>query len=187
MPSILVTTIGGSTSNSYNTADEFDTFLGLKRNSATVLALDDEPKELALLEAMDLLEELNWNGYRVTTTQALSHPRYELPKKDSVQSAAYVDSYGGSYGVEYPQFYLSTEIAAPVKKAQCELAFALLNESYSTTDTDAAQVQSVTADGVSVSFGSGSASQSRAQKGQLPQAVARLLSGLVRGSRLLRA
>ncbi len=43
-------------------------------------------KEAALRRASDYMEQVyreQWAGYRVTTTQALSWPRYEVPIKDS--------------------------------------------------------------------------------------------------------
>jgi len=174
----LTTTIGGASSDSYNSVAEFDAFLALKRNSATVLALSSDDKALGLLETMDLLEINNWRGARATTTQALSHPRSGLEKRDSA-SGSYLDGYAG------PNDYLMTEIAGPVKRAQCELAFAILDERFNTNEADDARVEEFQADNVRVKFGQGS--QSKAQAGQLPVVVARLLSGLLQGNRFQRA
>lgn len=178
MPITLITTIGGADSDSLNSVAEFDVFLGRRRGATTVAAMSADEKAQGLLEAMTLLDTENWRGQRVTSTQALSHPRSGLPKRDGV--SGYLDGYGGSYCSE--NYYLTTEIAPPVKQAQCELAFLILSNAYDTGASLSAPVTSESMDDLSVSYGSGGSSA--AQRGDLPPTVARLLSGLLRGNEL---
>lgn len=171
----LVTVIGGSASDSLVSAAEFDTFLSRRRGATTVLAMTADEKAQGLLEAMSLLEAESWRGARVTSTQALSHPRTGLPKRDGV--GGYLD--GSFYSDGY---YLTTEIAAPVKQAQNELAFLILAAKYNADDSLKAPVVSISMDDLKKDYGRGGSTS--AQRGDLPPTVVKLLSGLLRGNEL---
>ena len=88
--------------------------LGRGNAAWAVLAVAD--KEAALRRATDYMEQvyrLRWAGYRRTDTQALSWPRYEVPRPDSAANATY------GYGVGYYPF---DSVPLEVQKACAELA-----------------------------------------------------------------
>jgi hypothetical protein len=172
----LITTVGGSTSDSYASADEFDTFLKRRRNGDDVLNMSPDKKAQGLLEAMTFLAPLHWPGSVVSATQALAHPRYGLPKPNSES----LDYYSESSQSNLPIYYESTEIAPPVKNAQCELAYLILSEQFNTDESESAAIQSFSADGVSVNYATGA--RTRSKSGQLPPSVGRILAGLVMGT-----
>lgn len=95
-----------ATANSYHQA----------RGSDAWDLLDDPAKEQALRCATDYMGQayrMRWAGYRVSNTQALDWPRYEVPRPDSVSSTL---GYGGF------SYYASDAVPAEVQKACCELA-----------------------------------------------------------------
>lgn len=73
----LITTVGGSTSDSYASIAEADLYFAASSHvlSATWLALSTNQKETALRTAARQLNLLNYYGCAVTTTQALKFPR----------------------------------------------------------------------------------------------------------------
>ena len=78
----LVSTLGGSTSNSYVSVAEADTFADNQSWNATWAALSNDDKIIALVGATYWLEPLAWNGDRCDPStddddspQALSWPR----------------------------------------------------------------------------------------------------------------
>lgn len=74
MPSALVTTVGGTTSNSYVTVAEADTYADdrLQASSWHVGLLD---KQRALLQATRRIDQESYAGWKVDEEQALSWPR----------------------------------------------------------------------------------------------------------------
>lgn len=163
MPSTIVETVGSASANSYVTLDEAVTYFGDRLNTdAWDAAESGEGRNKALLMACKRLERENWLGNRVTTTQALSWPRYYVEKVDGVSC----------------EYYAATEIPQQVKDAQCELALAFLS-GYGQSGGNT--IKSFTADGFSVSFG-----ETRSETA-LPESVSRLLAPLIRGPQLVRA
>lgn len=78
-------------------------------------------KEAAIRRAVDYMQQtyrLRWAGYRVTDTQALDWPRYNVPRQDSGSYSGNIGSFGrlGSY---YPANIVPIE----VQRANAELAF----------------------------------------------------------------
>lgn len=114
------TTIGGASANSYRTVAEATTYLEGRLNSSAWTSASATDQAAALVEAARTLGPLNWQGRRVTETQALSWPRQWALNPDS--------PYGG--------YYTSTEIPTRVGDAQCELALEFLRAG--TTDIAAA-------------------------------------------------
>lgn len=66
-----------------------------RRGNTTWASLTTDEKEQALRRAADYMEQvyrMRWAGYRKTTTQALSWPRYDVPLEDVGYGYAYYDS-----------------------------------------------------------------------------------------------
>lgn len=170
----LVTTIGGSTANSYISYDDATTFFDSRLNAETWYSTDETVCEKALKMAAQRLQRENWIGSRVTTTQAMAWPRSGAAKPDS--DGDFVAT--GLIGVGWAAWYDTDEIPQEVKDAQCLLALALLN-GYG--QTNGQSIESFTADGVTVRFG-----DARSES-LLPDEVTRLIGSLVRGNQLQRA
>lgn len=186
----LITTIGGATSNSYVSLQEAANYLDLRLGIDDWQTAEPDDKVRALLMATKSLEKENWLGDRATTTQALAWPRLGVAKRDGV-GAGYGSGggYGGGgyggwgygyYGYSAIDLYESTEIPQPVKDAQCELALALLAQG-ATPGMGSSRVTKFTADGLTVER------EYSAVVGSKPDEVLSLLSGLLYGTRLMRA
>lgn len=172
--STLITTVGGSTSNSYVSLADFADYCDRRLNASAFTDAEPDDKIRALLQAVRRLEDENWLGARVTSTQALAWPRADAPKRDSGYGSDY---YGADYG-SGRAVYLTTEIPQPIKDAQCELALAYLGD-FDDGEEDA--IESFAADSVSVKF------RESKPSGSLPVSVSRLIGALTRGNRLVRA
>lgn len=170
----LITTIGGTTANSYVSVTEADSYFDDRLNSESWSTAVADDKTRALITAAARLDDENWRGDRNTTTQALAWPRIDVEKKDAISFGTF--GYGSGYG--YYEVYPVTEIPLPVKRAQMELALAYL-EGFG--DDQEGGVDSFSMDGMSVS------KRISRPQGSLPSPVARLLSGLIQGSKLVRA
>jgi hypothetical protein len=170
----LVTTIGATNANSYATVEEANAYFDDRLNSQSWTQAIADDKLRALIMAAARLNEENWRGERVNTNQALAWPRYDVEKKDAIHYGSF--GYGYTHG--YYEAYLHTEIPLPVKRAQMELALAYL-EGVDEEQPD--QIDSFSMDGLSVSR-----RISRPQAA-MPAPVSRLLSGLIQGTRLVRA
>ena len=172
----LITTIGDSTSNSYITLAEASDYFDARLDGESWADETDDRHKQALLKAAKRLNGLNWLGSRVTTTQALAWPRIDVPKRDSAGVCTY--GWGGYLYSGYGDYYRSDEIPDVIKEAQAEFAFALL-EGFDDDDDD--QVDSFGADGMNVHL------RLSGPAGSLPSEVSRLIGGLIRGTRLMRA
>src|SRR5262245_17862286 len=116
----LDTTIGGIASNSYVTVAEGDSYFDTRLISYAWTNANADDKARGLIMAADRLNDQNWRGERVTTTQALAWPRNDVEKKDAITLGTM--GYGAHYG--FYECYLPTEIPPTVKIAQMELALA---------------------------------------------------------------
>ncbi len=184
--STLITTVGGTTSNSYVSLQELTDYRDLNRlDAAGFDGAEPDDKIRALLMAARKLERENWQGDRASSLQALAWPRSGVLKPDGTGvysgsenlGAGALTSYRGGYGIyfaNYGEQYKSTEIPKPIKDAQCELALAYL-DGFGEEDS---QITSYSMDGLSV--------QKQLPTKSLPDTVAELLSGLVQGFRLMR-
>ncbi len=126
------TTIGGSASNSFASIAELDAIFELRPFSSewTLTATSDELEDQKrfAIQATTLMNDFNWLGSRVTTTQALAHPRVGLQKRDGVNFYSGGYGHSGNYNSGYwgwGNYYLPTEIAQPVKQAQAEIILTL--------------------------------------------------------------
>lgn len=115
MALVVETGQAGADSESLASVAYCDTYHAGRANAAWA-ALDTAGKEAALRKATDYMEEiyrLMWSGYRRTDTQALSWPRYEVPRPDIAANAFY------GYGVGYYDF---DSVPVEVQRACAELA-----------------------------------------------------------------
>ena len=103
-------TVGGSDANSYVTADDAETYFSTRFDSGSWQSATDGEKSGSLLSATNLLEQREWNGTAVTSTQALHWPRNGIPKRVGFT------------------FESNTAIPQRIKNAQMELAFALVEQ-----------------------------------------------------------
>lgn len=176
MPIAIDTTIGGAAANSYVTEEEFITFAAERLNAGSFASADEEDRRRALLMAAKDIDRLNWRGIRVSRTQALAHPRYQLRKVDSIDSI--FDNYSHQ-DYTYQNYYLPTEIAQPVKDAQMVYALRLL-DGFRKDEQDL--IESFTSDGVSIRFREASTGAR-----DLPAEVEELLDPLIQANRIRRS
>lgn len=103
----LITTVGGSTSNSYATVAEADTYFSLRYVTASWDALTTAQKEKALATATRQIDELNFRESRAGTEVEgdISYQRLQFPR------SYMVDVNGAAI------------VAKEVKDAQCEQAY----------------------------------------------------------------
>ncbi len=163
------TTVGGAAANSYVSVAQADTYFEARLNTSAWTG--DEDKKKALRMAAKRLQDENWRGCRVDDTQALAWPRYEVENPDSPSGDYFADD----------------EIPQRVIDAQCELAIFYLQNTAAEDEANQAIVEEAALDSNAVRVKYANAGRSRAQSGELPLRVARLLSGLLQGNRLLRA
>jgi len=103
-------TVGGSSANSFVTLAEMTTYMEGRLNSSTFDDATTDNQNRALAEATRYLSALDWCGYRVTDTQALSWPRQWAYDPDSPN-----------------QDYFDTDvIPVRIKRGTMELAFQFL-------------------------------------------------------------
>jgi hypothetical protein len=116
VPLAITATVGASNANSFVTEAEMDAYCEGRLNAAAWTS--DAAALPALVEATRDLSNLEWQGWRVTDTQALSWPREYARDPDAI----YDESYGE---LGYPE-YAITVIPQRVKDATCELALQYL-------------------------------------------------------------
>lgn len=176
MPSAIVTTVGAANANSYVDVTAADNYFDDRLDAAVWTAAVTADKTRALLMAANRLQNENWLGNRVTSTQRLAWPRTNARKVDPVGAGFGYHAYG--YGYSFTEVYKSDEIPQPVKDAQCELALAYLD---GFDDGEEDSVDSFTADGVSFKL------RASRSDGELPPRVTQLIGALIAGNRLVRA
>ena len=168
-PSIIITTVGGATSNSYVTLDAFIAYADLQLNGDTFRDASSDDRIRALLMAAKRLNRENWLGTPVNADQALAWPRDDVKKPDHVRN----------YGLNYwNDEYRTDEIPELVQEAQYELALAYLNGFERKGEREIDEFQS---DGIRIKYAT-----SGGDEADLPLRVAKLIAGLIRGNRLVR-
>src|ERR1043166_138769 len=89
----LVATVGGSTSNSYVTLAEAETYFGDRINSSVNgnwtntsagVARTDAEKSAALVTATRRIDEEQFRGHKASSSQALKWPRYDVYDEDGI-------------------------------------------------------------------------------------------------------
>lgn len=98
----LITTIGGTDSDSYATLAEADAY-AVSFGNGTWAGYSDTQKEVALRKAARWVDGHNFTGYKAASTQALQWPR--------------IGATNDCYAIS------SIEIPKEIKDAQCEAAF----------------------------------------------------------------
>lgn len=96
-------TPGSTTQNSYVSVADADAYFAYHDDAASWPSVNGD-KEKALVSATRELDALSFRGRRVTDTQALEFPRYEVSRRSGLS------------------FYDSTEIPVELKNAVCERA-----------------------------------------------------------------
>lgn len=113
-------------------------------NAAWAALASDTIREQALRKATDYMTQMyreRWAGYRVSTTQALDWPRYEVPRRDLPGNAYYA-------------YYPSDAVPAEVARACAELA--LRAAAGTLLEDEDQRISAVSAGSVSVTFQPGS-------------------------------
>ena len=128
MPSVIVATVGGETSNSYVTLAEFLDFADDFLNAA--ISSNPDENTQALFMARRKLEKFSYRGAKTDEAQALLFPRRGAPKLNG----QWISSVS-TYPVEV---YAEDEIPQPIKDAQCQLAIAYLG-GFDETGTEAVE------------------------------------------------
>lgn len=169
-PSIIVTTIGGTNSNSYVTLAEFIDYADMQLGVEPYRTASVDDRIRALLMAAQRLDRENWLGSPVSTAQALAWPRNDVRRPNQVYSFQF------SFWNDTFRF---DEIPRVVKFAQYELAFAYLDGFEQSSDRD---IDQFTTDGITIKYGASGGSEF-----DLPPRVASLIGRLIQGNRLIRA
>ena len=151
----LDSTVGGAAANTYGTVAEADAYFAARPGSEAWTGQGDaEKKKAALIAATNRLDQEQFAGTKVTTTQRLKHPRWGLEDDDSV-------------------LYASDAIARPVKEAQLEMALALLQNSKALGLSTLLQFEQLQVGSISLT-----PSKSGLNPDALPPQVIRLLRGI---------
>lgn len=169
-PSILITTIGGTTSNSYVSLDYLIDYADQMLFMDDFLAASSDDKVRSLLMSARRLDRENWMGSPTKVEQSLAWPRNDVKRPDPVQS------YNLSY---WNDTFRSDEIPDLIKFAQCELAIAYIQGFEQAKERE---IDEFSSDGIIVKYG-----KSATDESDLPLRVAKLISGLIRGNRIIRA
>lgn len=104
---------GKADAESYISVSDASSYHSARGNAAWAALASDTVREQCLRKATEYLTQVYgqaWAGYRVTTTQALDWPRYEVPRRD-IGAVGYLLA-----------FWSATEVPEPVKRACAELA-----------------------------------------------------------------
>lgn len=125
----LITTVGGSTSDSYATVAEADAYFAKRYNNSTWTALTEAQKERALVTATDQIDRLiyRYSKYGSDVESASDYQRLEFPRSYTV------DSNGAAI------------IPLEVKRATYEQAWFVVSYDTETEKRAALQAQGVTA------------------------------------------
>ena len=123
MSTTIVATVGAANANSFALETEWIAYCATRLNPPSGTTVSGttctETEKVALVEAARFLSLLEWQGYRVDTTQALAWPRIWAPNPDSppVSSLSNLDEL----------YFDDGEIPSRVKNGQIELALAFIS------------------------------------------------------------
>jgi len=137
MPSAIDATVGGSSSNSYVTLAEANTYMGDRLHTTAWTAATNDTKNSALLWAARLLDRtVRWSGSKASESQSMEWPRSGMIYHD---------------GSEVPD----DEIPVAIKEAQIETAFSLLSGDRLAENSVSAQgINKIKAGPVEIGFSS---------------------------------
>jgi len=112
MATLVVETGAGLTnSNSYSTQDTADTYHEMRLHNTDWTGASDDDKEAALMWATRLLDDqMDWDGDKASTTQALRWPRTSVvdPDDDDVSSTA-IPSFLSEATAEYARLLIASD------------------------------------------------------------------------------
>ena len=190
MPSAIVVTVGGSTSNSYATVAEATTYLGDRLGTSSWTSASADEKIQALLQAAVQLDMQKFHGQK----------RYDVPQGDSsfqamqwprtLTRASDLPLEFQRYYSNFPEGQWSADsdgdaiIPTEVKRAQMEQALSLLKNQGGQVDRASLRAQGVT------SFQLGGYGETLGKSGQgflSPESRSLLMPVLKRGAEIARA
>ena len=82
---IIDATPGSSTANTYATIDTANSHFEGRTFASTWTDATDDTKGAALVQATQILDRLEWRGYKVNSTQALRWPRAGVTDQDGYE------------------------------------------------------------------------------------------------------
>ena len=123
MPSPIVSTVGGSSSNSYLALVEFAALADDGPNAAVFTSASVPDQTRALLQATARLDLEPFAGTRASTTQKLAWPRAYVPDPDRRLD---YEAFGGRDPLGYVQTIDSTIVPDRIRSACAELALQIL-------------------------------------------------------------
>lgn len=85
MPLTLIATAGSSTANTYADIDTANAHFEGRTFATTWTDATDDTKGAALVQATQILDRLEWRGYKVNSTQALRWPRSGVLDQDGYE------------------------------------------------------------------------------------------------------
>lgn len=152
-------TSGGASANSFVSVAEADTYFSYHRFASLWTEAETPDKEKALVMATRRLDTENYFGQKVTTTQALKWPRYDVFDED---------------GIAVP----TTAIPQRIKDATCDLALEYLrSDPTSQVAEGLLQFSKIALPGITLEM-----REPRPAEGPLPSDVKRKLSLWLYGS-----
>lgn len=104
-------TVGGASSNSYITLAEANQYADDRAYNADWVSASDDDKTKALFSATERIDQFLFQGNKADQDNALQFPRYGIEDRDG-------------------WYVPGTEIPRDIKRAQFELALALLGKDY---------------------------------------------------------
>lgn len=165
--------------NTYATIGYADARFAGRASVATWDAASDDTQARAMLDAMDLLRGRNWIGGRLSETQPEDWPRVAIrpiERRSRRQIRTGFETLTGATGGLYDltsKFWASTVIPAPVKDAQCDLAYLFITADFRKDD----QYSSIVTKAGSTTLTKKTGAD--LLKNGLPEAVTRLLAPLL--------
>lgn len=135
---------GLADAESYISVADATAYHAARGNAAWTALASDTVREQALRKATDYMGQTyrdRWAGNRVSTTQALDWPRYDVPRRDLP-------------GDSYYAYYASDAVPAEIVRACAELA--LRAAAGDLVEDEDQRISAVSAGSVSVTFQQGS-------------------------------
>ena len=153
----VIATAKGTTSNSYATLTDAESYMEGRSDTTTWDAASNDTKNRALVTATNRLEQQDFHGTPTDADQRLKWPRSGLTDMDS-------------------RSYDQDEIPRPVEEAAYEMALPLVNGDLELKDTGLEGFNSVGVGPLKIDVFHGR------EAGALPRQIRRLLRGLMVGS-----
>lgn len=153
---------GKTDAESFISVSDATAYHAARGNAAWAALASDTVREQLLRKATDAMTQMfsgRWAGTRVSSTQALDWPRYNVPMKDGPANLPH------SYGV--PAYYPSDTVPAAVARACAELALRAATGALVADGSQAVKREKVGPLEVEYQDGSSDATNYRAIEGML--------------------